>query len=335
MRNPDCIKLIDDTATSSSTSSNSEYVVPASIPKMSRNKYMSTLRSAYSNSKQCFYATVTIDSGLCRLNVTRVLFDTGAGATFLSRRAVAQAGLHARPTEPKRFTLADGSIIIHDEVVRFELTIAGVTNYVEAYVDDSATSNIMLLGIKVMDQFLVVMQAAMGRQRQWKVTVSPDLTGRRREKHIVQLDGPGRAAMIRIAVPSRQDLAVPRPLRQESDLIVDDPPPPRQGPVQIRRRPVPRPREPVRTVFIPGSSHQVPIVIAGTPSPLHRAPAPSTPLAPPTQKPANSGISRQRHGRSKWDWMRPMRGASMDSGFDEGEDSPSGHPIAHAAFEDF
>ena len=133
----------------------------------------------------CFHTTVVLELPDYCLQVTSVLFDTGAAATFASRRLVNTAGLVTRKASPRYFELADGPEIMHDEVVTLPLWIAGVYNEVRAYVDDGGSNRNILFGGDAVRIFRSQFNAAMGN---W--TVSQNVTGLRRLRLVVEKDGP-------------------------------------------------------------------------------------------------------------------------------------------------
>jgi len=150
--------------------------------------------------KQCFRATVMIDlarSGCVKL--TQALFDTGATKTSISRTVVQKYGLRPSKVEPMHFTIADGRTVIRDEIVYLDLYIAGVQNRIQAFVEDADRSMLMLIGIDVMDMFLMSMYVALMPKREWKWTVAEDITGLRSKRHVVEEDtSTGPARMFRV-----------------------------------------------------------------------------------------------------------------------------------------
>ncbi|KAK5126860.1 hypothetical protein LTR08_004577 [Meristemomyces frigidus] len=157
---------------------------------------MATLDSRFSQGKRCFYAIVIIDLHHSCVKLTRTLFDTGASASFISRRVVNEYRLQSLQIRPTPFIVANGGVMYCNEIARFDLYIAGVRNEVQAYVHDSANGILLLVGVDIMDQYRMSMQSALGTQRRWKVTVAPDIKGYRRERHVVEEDeddGPPKA----------------------------------------------------------------------------------------------------------------------------------------------
>ena len=141
-----------------------------------------------SQRKHCFYATVMIDLGHSCVKLTHALFDTGAGVSFISRAVVKSYDLQVIKANPITVEIADGSKHLYSEVCRFDLYIAGVRNRVQAYVEDAPVDRLMLIGVDVMDQYLMTMQTTTARNRGWKVTVAADVTGARAERHVVEED---------------------------------------------------------------------------------------------------------------------------------------------------
>lgn len=139
----------------------------------------------------CFSTTGVIDLYQGCLKVTQILVDSGAANTFISRAAVNQAGFYSFKVRAKRFELADGSITVRDEKVRFDLFIAGVMNRVEAFVDDSEASWIILFGCDAQRQFCMKTNASFGPRKEWKITVAENLTGMGLTRRVVQRDPPG------------------------------------------------------------------------------------------------------------------------------------------------
>ncbi|KAK4545338.1 hypothetical protein LTR36_003518 [Oleoguttula mirabilis] len=182
------------------TSPNMSKSKPTTSQPVLENMGMSNVRSEFSHGKRCFYCTVLVDLHHSCVKLTQVLIDTGAGATFISRTMVNKYNLHPFQVEPQVFRIADGSLTRYDEMVRVDLYIAGVRNQIEAYVNDSDRSTLMTVGVDVMDQFLMDLSSSVGRKREWKVTVAADITGSRRERHVVEQDhSTGPARMFRVS----------------------------------------------------------------------------------------------------------------------------------------
>ena len=161
---------------------------PPRTQQKKKNSFMGSIRANATKGKGCFHTTVIVESGQFCYKVTNVLFDTGAAANFVSRRLVDEIGLQTLRVDPESFEIGDGSKTVHNEMVHLQVWIAGVVNRIEAYVDDSKSTLIMLLGEPALDRFLCDMKAAHGNRREWKVTVAQDYTGLRNLRLIVEQD---------------------------------------------------------------------------------------------------------------------------------------------------
>ena len=157
--------------------------------------YRSSL-AGLNREKGCFHTTIVIEEYDAAYKVSNVLLDTGASATMVSRELVIEAGLQTFRVFPKAFELADGRKVIHDEIAVLNVWIAGVLGRVEAYVDDSRSSLLMLLGTDVMETFLMRMDSAYGSRKEWHWTAAQDVTGLRKDRKIIEEDMRGTPVLI-------------------------------------------------------------------------------------------------------------------------------------------
>lgn len=149
---------------------------------------------------KCFRTTVHVGQSQLygsditnALAISGVLIDSGAEANFISRDAVTALGFVVKHVRAKRFDLANGTFATHDQTAFMRLRMAGVATWVQAYVDDGLSSNILILGINGLRAFRLQLNAAFGtgKKVKTKVTIVDVEGGNLRRKIEVPEDKPG------------------------------------------------------------------------------------------------------------------------------------------------
>ncbi|KAK4505564.1 hypothetical protein PRZ48_003527 [Zasmidium cellare] len=137
----------------------------------------------------CFQTTGFIVTRDICIEVSHMLFDSGASCSFISRRAAKSAGLTVHPCEPHRFSTGD-QVVSHDKIVIFKLYIAGVKQKITAYIDDgpSANDHHILLGVPAMKQFDMQSNHCYGRKQETRWSVAQNMRGLRRKRYILSGD---------------------------------------------------------------------------------------------------------------------------------------------------
>lgn len=139
------------------------------------------------SASDCFHTTVAIDLSLhyC-LILTRVLIDSGAGCHSISRNVVNELNLKIWRCNPTWFTLADGSSVMNNEITYVTIWMGGVGVNIRAFVDDSASELLLLLGEPAWDEFdLIKGTRRNGGKREVKVTVAWNEDGKRGTRYVV------------------------------------------------------------------------------------------------------------------------------------------------------
>ncbi|KJY01230.1 hypothetical protein TI39_contig298g00021 [Zymoseptoria brevis] len=137
---------------------------------------------------QCFYTTGMIVSSEVCVEVTKMLFDTGAAATFISPEAARKARLKVRECQPQSFRQADGSLISNNKYVEIHLYIAGIDQKIFAYVDNSYTGRHLLIGQQTLAQFSVQSNHCFGARQGQRWTIAQNMTGLRKRRVLLVED---------------------------------------------------------------------------------------------------------------------------------------------------
>ncbi|SMY21086.1 unnamed protein product [Zymoseptoria tritici ST99CH_1A5] len=137
---------------------------------------------------QCFYTTGMIVSSEVCVEVTKMLFDTGAAATFISPEAARKARLKVRDCQPQSFRQADGSLISNNKFVDIHLYIAGIDQKISAYVDNSYTGRHLLIGQQSLAQFSVQSNHCFGARQGQRWTIAQNMTGLRKRRVLLVED---------------------------------------------------------------------------------------------------------------------------------------------------
>lgn len=137
----------------------------------------------------CFETTGLICGRGRYIEVTHMLVDTGASSSFISPEAVEKARLTVHHCLPPIFTTSNGQVSRY-KYTEFPLFLEGVTKTIRAYVDEgpSATSNHVLLGVPVMQQFDMQSNHCYGRRQETRWSISENVTGARRKRIQLRCD---------------------------------------------------------------------------------------------------------------------------------------------------
>ncbi|SMR47189.1 unnamed protein product [Zymoseptoria tritici ST99CH_3D1] len=128
-----------------------------------------------------------VSSEVC-VEVTKMLFDTGAAATFISPEAARKARLKVRDCQPQSFRQADGSLISNNKFVDIHLYIAGIDQKISAYVDNSYTGRHLLIGQQTLAQFSVQSNHCFGARQGQRWTIAQNMTGLRKRRVLLVED---------------------------------------------------------------------------------------------------------------------------------------------------
>jgi hypothetical protein len=141
----------------------------------------------------CFHTTgMIVGRGIC-VEVTHMLFDTGAAATFISPQAVETARLQVYNCEPQEFQLASGAFYTCNKFVRLQLYISGNGQDIHAFVDGKYTGLHMIIGQPTLAKFSAQSNHDIrpGQSFQWTVA------GHSGRRIIVDEDDAGSAPTLR------------------------------------------------------------------------------------------------------------------------------------------
>ncbi|KAF7187651.1 hypothetical protein HII31_10990 [Pseudocercospora fuligena] len=130
------------------------------------------------------------DDGMFVLEVSHMMFDTGASSTFISAAAAEAARLRILDCPPKNFTLADGTTVTHSKYTEFKIYIAGVDQTIKAYVEKHHTGHHMLVGLNTIRQFQGQANLAFGRKQETRWSIAQNQTGLRKTRYVLREDSP-------------------------------------------------------------------------------------------------------------------------------------------------
>ncbi|EME86705.1 uncharacterized protein MYCFIDRAFT_172402 [Pseudocercospora fijiensis CIRAD86] len=139
---------------------------------------------------QVFETTGIVVNGMFVLEVSHMMFDTGASSTFISSAAAQAARLRILDCPPKSFTLADGTTVTHSKYTEFNIYIAGVDQTIKAYVESHHTGHHMLVGLNTIRQFQGQANLAFGRKQETRWSIAQNQTGLRKTRYVLREDSP-------------------------------------------------------------------------------------------------------------------------------------------------
>lgn len=148
-----------------------------------------------------FQTTVAVDIGPGRcLVATGVLVDSGADAHFIHRRLVNELGLQTHQVAPQTFKAVGAHTETYAEYVKVLVWMGGVQVKIRAYVDDSNSNMLMIIGIPGWRLFRMDFRhVGVGKKGIMKLTVARDVKYMRSIRYVVPPDDPkDRPRMLRV-----------------------------------------------------------------------------------------------------------------------------------------
>lgn len=140
---------------------------------------------------------IIIGSSSC-VQVTHMLIDPSATASFISSAAARAARLDIhRSDTAEQFLCAGGTMALHNDYTLPTLSIEGVSQQIQAYIDNSpGTSHHLLIGGTDFARFNIRTNHSVGGAGETRWSISQNLTGARRIRYVLRPDDPNEPARL-------------------------------------------------------------------------------------------------------------------------------------------